>query len=64
MQAERLLEFEGYGGADPRVFFIGLEENGGDDQQNVRRQTPPRWKPACRISRRRNARICLSTTWV
>lgn len=38
MQAERLLEFEGYGGPDPRVFFIGLEENSGDDEENLRRR--------------------------
>lgn len=38
MQAERLLEFEGYGGADPQVFFIGLGENSGDDAENLRRR--------------------------
>lgn len=38
MDPHRLFEFEGYGGERPRVFFIGLEENSGDDEENLRRR--------------------------
>lgn len=38
LQSRRLFEFEGYGGADPRVFFIGLEEHSGDDEENLRQR--------------------------
>lgn len=59
MDPRRLFESEGYGGERPRVFFIGLEENSGDDEENLRRRA----LFGRRMDLRRAHDLLLGTEW-